>query len=315
MTFIAKKTNELTNEEWGQIGELFEVSFQKKMSREWFTNKYKSPINDASYHGFMLDERKRIVGAMTIIPFEYNFFNQNVIFGLFVDLMIHPLHRNDIMNFKKIYDVLLILVGKEVDFFYAVPNQNSFNYFLKILQWKKIGRLNYYLWPIKLSKIVNIPRFFDCIINLASLIVQNVSMPFSSKAVDRAITKKTSKKFTQYRFNNFYKEIICSEKVAKYKIYEEKGVVTAFLVDISPLEKKWLSKVISLIYRKEKRKIDVILYVANSNLNTHNILKTPEKFEPRVLTLIGKINHSDKVDLKVFEINNWAFNLSDFDVR
>ena len=71
MTFIAKKTNELTNEEWGQIGELFEVSFQKKMSREWFTNKYKSPINDASYHGFMLDERKRIVGAMTIIPFEY----------------------------------------------------------------------------------------------------------------------------------------------------------------------------------------------------------------------------------------------------
>jgi len=315
MKFIAKKTKDLTISEWEQIGELFEAAFKKKHPSKWFINKYKSPIYEESYHGFMLNETNRIVGAMTIVPFDYNFFKHDVVFGLFVDLMIHPNYRNDIMNFKKIYDELLILVGNNVDFFYAVPNQNSISYFLKILHWKKIGRLNYFLWPIKLSKIVNIPRFFDLINSFFSSIIQNISITFSQKYVDRPIKKKICSKFIDYRFSNLYQEIIYNEKSARYKIYEDNGIISAYLIDIFPYEKKWMTKVISLIYKIEKRKVDVILYVANNILYTHNILKTPEKFEPRTLTLIGKINHSDKVDFKVFEIDNWIFNLSDFDVR
>jgi hypothetical protein len=166
-----------------------------------------------------------------------------------------------------------------------------------------------------LSKIVNIPSFFDSINKFFSLIIQNIPIPFSQKLVDRPIKKKICTKFAEYRFDSFYQDIICNEKVAKYKIYEENGIITAYLVDIFPIERKWMAKVISLIYRNEKRNIDAILYIANNIIYTHNILKTPEQFEPRALTLIGKINHSNKVDLKVFEIDNWIFNLSDFDVR
>jgi hypothetical protein len=315
MIFIAKKTNELTNDEWGQIGVLFEVSFHKKMSKEYFIHKYKSPFFGFSYHGFMLNDEKQIVGAMTIIPFEYKFFSCDVVFGIFVDLMINPNYRNDIMNFKRIYDILLLLVGKEVDFFYAVPNQNSSAYFLKILQWKKIGKLNYYIWPINLSKIVNVPRFLDLIINFANLIIHNISIYFYPKSIKQSISKKANLEFHQYRFSNFYKEINCEGKWAKYRIYDEKGVITAYLVDFFPLEKKWLSKIFKLIYLKEKLDIDVILYVSNSKLGAYNVFKTPEKWEPRKLSLIGKINHSNKVDSKVFDIKNWSFNLSDFDVR
>ena len=161
MQFIAKTTPELTDADWKQLANLFNESFKRDVSVEYFKKKYNSSVRSIScYHGFMIDDEIGIVGAMTIIPFEYQFFEKNVIFGNLIDLMIHADHRNNILNFKVIYDKLLARVDSKIDFIYAVPNLNSQLYFTKILKWQEIGKLNYYIWPVKITKLFKLFSLF-----------------------------------------------------------------------------------------------------------------------------------------------------------
>jgi len=316
MKFITKTTDELTDNDLKQLCDLFLVSFKREVTADWFTRKYNSTVPALScFHGFMLNDDDQIVGAMTIIPFEYQFFKKIVVFGNLIDLMIHPEYRNNILNFKNIYDKLLAVVKPRIDFIYAVPNPNSFLYFTKILGWVEIGKLNYYLWPLKLSKITGLPSFIDSIFKPFSTLAQFVLFPIRNKKVEGDIEKVYSANFLTYRYRPGYKAIEENHKKAWYDIVNEDGIKTAYIIDIVPVESKWLSQVVKIIYKRDKENIDVILYISNNGANAPNLIRTPLKYEPRRLSLTGKIINEDKIDKRIFELSNWKFNLSDFDVR
>jgi len=316
MQFIAKTTPELTDADWKQLADLFNESFKRDVSVEYFKKKYNSSVRYIScYHGFMIDDKTGIVGAMTIIPFEYQFFEKNVIFGNIIDLMIHTDHRNNILNFKVIYDKLLARVDSKIDFIYAVPNPNAHLYFTKILKWHEIGKLNYYIWPVKVTKLFKLPGLLDTVFrpfnNLAQLLFSRVKY----KVFQSPIKKVISNDFLDYRYSDMYKTLNTGDKTAWYRIYNENGVATAYIIDIEPMDRKWMAHTIASIYKLERKVIDVIIYISNNNLGTFNILKTPAKFEPRPLPLIGKVINSEHIDDRILQLSNWRFNLSDFDVR
>jgi len=316
MKFITKTTAELTVEDLSQLCDLFLSSFKRKVSADWFKRKYTSTVPELScFHGFMINGDHQIVGAMTIIPFKYQFFKEEAIFGNLIDLMIHPDHRKNILNFKCIYDNLLESAKLRIDFLYAVPNPNSFLYFTKILRWVEIGKLNYYFWPLKLSKITKLPPCVDTLFTPFGSLAQNVIFPIKNMKIETGIKKVYSEIFFKYRYPRRYKIIQENNNKAWYDIVDEKGTITAYIIDVVPQESAWFSKVIKTIHKEEKHNIDVILYISNKGMRSPNIIKVPKKYEPRPLPLTGKIINTVKIDERIFEPANWTFNLSDFDVR
>jgi hypothetical protein len=229
--------------------------------------------------------------------------------------MIHADHRTNILNIKLIYGKLLEYLDSKIDFIYAVPNPNSHLYFTKILQWQEIGKLNYYLWPVKITKLFKLFSLFDKVFrpfnNLAQLLLSRVR----HKVIQPPIKKIISNNFLDYRYSDIYKKLNTGDKTAWYRIYNENGVITCYIIDIEPMDRKWMAKTIASIYKLERKNVDVIMYISNNKTGTFNILKTPIKFEPRYLPLIGKVINPEHIDDRVFQLSNWRFNLSDFDVR
>ena len=316
MQFLTKKTSELTNTDWEQLTVLFNITFKRNLPVEYFKKKYNSSVPSIScFHGLMVDETIGIVGAMTIIPFKYEFFKKNVIFGNLIDLMIHTNYRTNILNFKLIYDKLLESVDSKIDFIYAVPNPNSHLYFTKILKWQEIGKLNYYVWPVKITKIFKSFSLFDEIFrpfnNLAQLLLSRVG----HKLFQPPIKKNITNNFLDYRYSGIYNRLNIVDKTAWYRIYNENGIITCYIIDIEPMDRKWMSKTIASIYKLERKNVDVIMYISNNKTGAFNIFKTPVKLEPRNLPLIGKIINTKNIDNRIFQLSNWRFNLSDFDVR
>jgi hypothetical protein len=229
--------------------------------------------------------------------------------------MIHPRYRNNIMHFKIIYDNLLQFIDFKIDFIYAVPNPNSHLYFMKILKWKDIGKLNYYIWPVNPSKLLKGTSITDTLFKPFNNLAQIVLSYGGDKINKSPIEKNISDRFLEYRYSVNYKTLSENKSRAWYRIYNEDGISTAYIVDVDPMQAKWLAKTVRTIYEREGNTVDLIMYISNRSLRVFNILKVPLKFEPRPLPLIGRIINPGNIDDMVFELSNWRFNLSDFDVR
>jgi len=315
MKFITLKSSQLRSSDYFALQTLFKRCFNREMSTEWFQKKYKSPLLDGeSYLGLMVDDSGVIVGSMTIIPFKYVYFNKPYVFGNLIDLMIDPDHRNNISNFENIYNLLIKEVMGKIDFLYCVPNQNSYLYFIKILKWKIVGKLNYYIFPIKFNKIKFMLRHFNFVAVLLEKFIYWVSIPFLFRKYSFNITRKNDQNFQNYRFDKSYQVVASNECKSTYKIYDEDGIKTAYIVDFHPMSTKWLSKTVNQILKQERENIDLVLFISFRKLKIWNLIKVPLNHEPRKLNLIGTCLNKD-LEIEIFNLQNWHFTLSDFDVR
>jgi hypothetical protein len=315
MKYLGKVTSQLSINEFEQIKDLFTDVFDKPVSIEKLQTKYCAPLNNNSYHGLMLNDDNLIVGTLTIIPFEYNFFNAKTVFGCAVDLMVHKSYRKDITSMKKMYAAAINLIGKDIDFLYAIPNQNSYLYFKKILGWDEIGKLNYYIMPLNASKLLPRLKGLDFFSKIVAAILNGIKWPIKMAQIQRPITKIITPAFLKYRFPQYYKTVEKSGKCAYYTIVNEASIITAYIIDLCPLTSEWLSEVTRDIWRNERQNIDLIIYIGIDIPFMPNLFKIPLRYEPRTLHFIGKVINPDKIDHRINHIKNWQFNLSDFDVR
>jgi hypothetical protein len=264
----------------------------------------------------MYNEDEIIVGALTFIPFPYQFFSTRVIAGSAADLMIHEHYRKDLLSFKRMYDQALERAGNVLDFLYAVPNSNAYLYWTKFLKWRDIGKINYYIQVLNISKISSkfsrldrISRAFSGCSNMLAFGLVN-----RNNESNNSIYKLVDAAYNDYRFTGQYEIISQSNKIAYYTIVDESGIKTAYIIDLLPFSGSWMRKVVKLIHAREKKHIDVIIYIGNNLKTQINFYKVPRKFEPRILQLVGH-SLSDKVDDRIYNLDNWLFNLSNFDVR
>jgi hypothetical protein len=316
MKYIGKTTTELSEKDFSELSILFNHVFHKNVDVSFFKHKYHSPLLGFSFHGLMYNDEDNIVGALTFIPFNYQFFNAQVVAGIAADLMIHEHYRKDLLSFKCMYELAIEKAGNIFDFLYAVPNSNAYLYWTKFLKWRDIGQINYYIQVLNISKINSkfsgldwISRAFSGCSN--KLAVDSV---YRDNELKYSIYKLSNEAYYNYRFKGQYVEISESDKKAYYTIADEAGTKTAYIVDLLPFSTSWTRKVVKLIHGREKKHIDIIIYIGN-NLNTQiNFYKVPSKLEPRILRLIGN-SLSEKVDDRLYSLDNWLFNLSNFDVR
>ncbi len=316
MYYIFKKTNELIENEMSQIRALFEEVFKKPMTIEQFEQKFEKNQSGFSYHGLMIDEEK-IVGCYSAIPYKYNYFGKEVVFALSVDTMIAEKYRGNPFNLKKMANLVYdSLKADGIPFVFGFPNDNVYLVRKKILKWQDIGKLDFYILPINIGAIKSKLAFLNIFSKIFAGLTNILAGPKIADTVNYGIEKVNNKVFRDGRYDDSYSvKMLCKDGYFVYKIYDEEGVRTAYIIDVYPLSKYNLENSIKELYSKEKNNIDLIMYVGNLDFSVKNLFKVPEKYRPKNVYMSGKILDDTLVDERVFDLKNWNVNLSNYDVR
>ncbi|MEA3493433.1 MAG: GNAT family N-acetyltransferase [Candidatus Margulisiibacteriota bacterium] len=319
LTFIHKKTNELTAEEKQQICDLFANVFNKAKTVDKFDQQFLNTTLGYSYHGLMLADGK-IVGSYTSIPFKYKYFGKEYVFALSVDTMIHKDYRGKPANIKKMANpVYENLIKDNIPFVFGFPNENVYLVRKKMLRWIDIGELDYFILPLMIGAIKRKLKLLNpcsaVIAGLANKLAKDIDSYKMGTMSDRNIEKINSEEFINYRYDDSYKKVKAADGAFfVYKIDIENGARTAFVIDFYPLDKRLLEGAVKYIFNNEKD-IDAIAYLGKLNKRPINLVKVPKRFEPKAVRMSGRILIDSKIDERVFDINNWNVNLSNFDVR
>ena len=114
--------------------------------------------------------------------------------------------------------------------------------------------------------------------------------------------------FYQNRFTNEYTKITLKNIVFYFRIYNEEGVKTAYLLDVKQnniLTFKAIYKAVSYVSRKTDS--DMVLYVGSIKLFQTILIKIPKRVEPKRLPLTCDILIKDEIDQysNMFELESW----------
>jgi hypothetical protein len=317
MQHTVKKTHQLTQHEFVQLADLFSIVFGHAYTVDHFKKKYCSPVTGYSYHGLLLTDSGIIAGATTLIPLRYRYRSADRIFAQSVDTMIHKDFRTDFLALKKIHGLARKLASEEgVSFVFGKANDFSYPYFKSVIKWKDVGDLHYYVVPVRLEKLVPPLKYVKFLSPVAPVILRSLPAVFSKRKPELPLTEKiTDGEYLKYRFDDTYPVIGKGSHKAFYKIYEEEGIRTACIMECLPCEPAWLRKVFNIIYRKEQRNIDLIVYIGDLGFPFPNAIMVPRRFEPKKVHFSGEIVDPDAVGPEIFDLKNWHVSFSDFDVR
>lgn len=318
MEFLVKKTNELTQLEKKQICNLFFDVFEKEKTLESFDKQFLNTPKGYSYHGLIVNEDNLIVGCYSSIPMKYEYYNNNYVFGLSVDTMIREKYRGSPFNLKKIANLVYELMLKDDIFFvFGFPNDNVYLVRKKILKWKDIGQLDYFILPIKIGSIKPKLKIFNFMTILISKFMKLLSKNnFIFEGYKKNIEKLNNEDFFKYRYSLFsgsYKIIKYNEFYFTYKVDIYEGINAAYLIDVNIMCKQNFDYAVKYIIENEKN-IDIILFVGKIDFKPLTLFKVPEKYIPKTVYMAGKILDEGKIKEDIFDINNWNVNLSNFDV-
>lgn len=316
MQFELKKTNELTQIEKQQICDLFLEVFKKEKSLGDFDKQFLNTTKGYSYHCLMIVDNL-IVGINTLIPYDYIYFDKKVFIALSVDTMTKIEYRA-LPNFTKMARIVYEEAKNDgVCFILGFPNDISYKIFKKMLKWKDIGRLNFYILPINIGKI---KRGLFLLSPLSFLFSKTISLfIFFSKNdtqnIQNNIYKLDDKKFRLQRYSDKEHRVIKSNNYEIiYKLDNHENVNLAYILDVFPLNKYTLEKATMLLINEYNFKIDSIIYIGNIDFKPMNIFKVPLKYEPKNIYVSGLILNDEIIDDRIWLLENWNLNLSNMDV-
>lgn len=313
-------TTALTKPEWLSYLDSFNTVFGLKHSLDHFQRKYRSPVSGYSYHAFLTlqESNDDIVGALTVIPFEYHVFGTNKTIGLVVDVFIREGYRHDPFSLKIMFQkVKEQLIQDRIDFIVAVPNDTAYPFWKNIVKLKEITTIPYYLMPIRIGNLAGGKKAF----NLFSIPFvfawcagfRLLSSFFSREKKQKEISLIRSEQFFSYRFPEDYQVVTKKHGCFYYRVYNENGISTVYLVEFFPRTPLLLSS--ALLHLAINVKADVILFVGMAPFFYPGWFRTPKRFEPKVLPLMGMSLLTESFNPELFRFSNWDFGLVNYDVR
>ena len=126
------------------------------------------------------------------------------------------------------------------------------------------------------------------------------------------------KESVEARFKGPYKHFYQGDVEAYYRIVDEDGINTAYLMDFREQGKRTTKALIkSVLYITQYEHPDAILYVGLLRLGQCVLFKVPKRFVPKVLPFTCCVLDKKKADQykDIWDANNWNFSLMNFDVR
>lgn len=315
--YIFKKTNQLSIAEKEQHLELFSRVFAKKMSKEQFDRKYLYTPTVYSYHGLMNIDGL-IVGAYNAIPYLYMYFGQKLMFSLSVDMMIDKQHRPGPFNLHKMANLVYDAMKKDgIAFLLGFPNDQAYDLNKKVLGYRDIGELDYYVLPLNIGAVIPKLKCLDFLSRSFARILMGLPRCRHKTQYEYCIEKVGGKAFDRHRYDASYGAVDLQQGgKCVYKIYTEPpGIKTLYVIDVYPLNRVCFDEAIARVYAECGRSIDMILYVGALPFRSRRLRRLPESRKPRRIRMCGKVLDPAVVDDRVFQVENWNVNISNFDVR
>lgn len=317
MEFVTKGTTELSREELQQLKELFEEVFERPSSVEGFIKSYTSNYLGYSYHTLIIKEG-RIVGSNSLVPINYSIDGKVFRFVNSGGTMISKTCRG-IENF---YDMIKESYrNAESEGFIACtgfPNDNSYPLFKGIKLMKDIGKMHTYILPYRVGGIKKKLVWLNLFSRLFCRCYVIICGIIASKEAANFKIHKDHGTFDDYRYKKAegsYIPLNIGKGKAYYRVTDHDGVRTAFIVDVTEKSAKNFQRTVKEIMKRERKNMDLILYVGNLPFGNHGLIKVPRKYEPKNFNFTGHIFDEKFIDKNVFfDINNWDVNLSNYDL-
>jgi len=226
-------TSEITNIEWESYTNAFNEVFGKKFTKSNFKHKYHNSIDTYSYHVFLKSEDK-VVGSVTVIPYEYFFDNELKRVGLAVDVFIQQNYRTDPLALFQMYKILKAqLIQREIALVIAVPNDIAYPYWKNVVKWQDIGFINYYAFAVKFGSakrkllyLLNPLRFIYSL-----LMIFLSSFIFSEEKLSRIRLNREIKVLEKQRYTKKHITHITKKYFFDYRIKKETGHNTFFIIN------------------------------------------------------------------------------------
>lgn len=323
MEIISLTSKDIKESQWISYVESFNEVFNKFFTVDTFKKKYLNTIKSYSLHAFLMDDNDKVMGAVTVIPYQYSINGHKEIIGVAVDAFVSTRFRKDPLLLKKMYLVLKErLISEELNYVLCVPNDTAYPYWKKIVKWKDIGRLPYYAIPIRIGNVIkkfrwlNILSLFGCKILFAFQDFIN----FFIKNVDSGLKIEIDKSvscFEEQRYGEEHSKVILKNCTCFYRNMLEEGVNTVYLIDFYNQEgerdAKSLNRALKYIYKTEKA--DLIVFVGPLMISQIGLLRVPEKFEPKPLYFMCDILSNGIAENDILSMKSWDFGLLNYDVR
>jgi len=318
MEYMFRKTSELTPGDKAGIRELFRGTFGNEKSEAAFDMQFGQTVKGYAYHGIMADG-VRVVGCYTSIPFRYSYFGKECVFALSVDTMIDKDYRGNLGSLKKMAGLVYSAMKEDgVGFVFGITDENITLIRRRLLKWKLVGKLDYHVLPINIGALRKGLRPLNILSGAFASLVNMVAAG-SGDAVDSGprtdkIVKVIDGRFKEYRYRSPIKTATLGEgSFVAYSVRKYGDIRSANIIDVAPLTRKTLGCAVKQIYRDNKDSVDVITYLGKLDFQPVNLFKSPEKFEYITYLMSGLVLDETKVDERVFDINNWVVNSSNFD--
>lgn len=317
MEILVKKTFELLDDEIAAIYNLFDEVFGQKRVVATFRENYSNTPLGYSYHSILLSDDGETIGFHSCMPFYYRKNGEQFMAALGIDSMVKKEYR-DFFNFHDMIvqcqkrlkeDGCVLRIG--------FPNDNSYPVLKKGLKHRDIGKLTTYCMirnvsAVKpgLSGLNFLSRGLSRLQYLCSFLsVGNKQYNFKYHK-DRPTFDKVRYKW----FGGHYERTNVKDSAIVYKIELYNGVETAFLLDVYPLSRSAFESAIRYIYRKERKKIDMIIYVGALPFTPISLITVPHRYEPKHFNFTCKPLVKDYFDDSLYDIRNWEVNLSSYDL-
>jgi hypothetical protein len=322
MKISIKKTNEILRGEWESYTQSYNTVFRKKNTDNDFKHKYLTTIDGVSYHA-LLTEEERVVGGCTIIPYEYYIGGEIIRAGLAVDVFILENYRSDPYSLYNMYkDLKTEIIARDISIVIAVPNDTVYPYWKSVVKWKDVGLLKYYALPVRSGNVISkMPGILNRISFAGTKIILASSFFFISTESLSPIRLRRSDSVTdKQRYTADHTLINRDNTFFSYRIVNEKGVKTCYLIDFYNQKKKMkdtfsLHKAIQYICKRED--IDLIIFIGKLSFFQVLLFRVPFRSEPRHLYFMADILIPEKTGDPelIFNMANWDFSLFNFDVR
>jgi hypothetical protein len=315
--FVFKKTNEFTEEEGSQFLDLFGLTFPKHMTTSLFKRKYMHTPFGYSYHGLMLADGK-VVGAYNLIPYMYRYFDKDVIFALSVDAMIHEHHRTRPFGFVKMANLALAALKQDgICFAFGFPNDNVYEFTKRVLKWRHIGEVDFYILPCKVGAVKPNLVCLNSISRACCSMLARFPLGRSRACHTYGIEKTKSERFDEHRYDGSYTRIDLGAlgQCIYTTCEEENGVRALYIIDVAPLTPAAFDSAIGRIYAESTPGVDLFIYAGKLPFIPTKMIRLPKSMRPRQVHMCGRILDPETVDDRVFDMENWNINISNFDVR
>ena len=316
-------TNEWNDKTWDNYCTSFNNVFKRKLKVSFFKQKYTTVVDGHSYHAILYNEELDIVGSCTVIPFVYRKNSELIKIGQAVDVFILEAYRTDPLMLRKMYEKLKeCLIANNIVAVMAVPNATVYSYWKNVVKWKDVGSLRYWVLPVRLGnifkKLKTLNLFSVFLVNMWVILNTIISLIINKKEKKSSYELRVDDTFINNRYTKNHKKVVFRDITFYYRIYNEEGIQTAYLIDAREGDRvsfKALIKASNYIIKKTNT--DLILYVGPLKLFQTLFLKVPKRFEPKKLPLTCDI--LDKANMNIYsdmlELKNWNFGLLNYDVR